>query len=169
MSSRRSPCTRIFSHVVSNAITLIIFGGALCGLVGPGIGIWVMLLSGALGNWVTALLRGPHHSAVGASTAVFGGLGALAAIQLVRRRHGAPISAWRAAAPMAAGLGLLGFLGTAPEADVLAHLFGFIIGVAAWVFVVVSMRALRERPGVQAALTVAAAGVIAASWGLAIT
>jgi len=157
-----------FAHVVSNAITLVIFGGALCSLVGPGVGLWVMLLSGALGNWCTALLRGPHYGAVGASTAVFGGLGALASIQLVRRREGAPISAWRAAAPMAAGLALLGFLGTAPESDVLAHLFGFTIG-AGLGFAVVRMSAVRDRRRLQRALTAAAAAVVALSWALAVT
>jgi rhomboid protease GluP len=157
-----------FLHIISNAITLVIFGSALCGLVGPGVGISVMLLSGAMGNWLTALLRGPHHNAVGASTAVFGGLGALATIQLVRRRAGAPISTWRAAAPLAAGLGLLGFLGTAPQADVLAHLFGFVVG-AGLGLVVVRLGDIRERALLQTGLAVATAAIVAASWVLAIT
>ena len=156
-----------FPHILSNAATLVIFGTALCGLVGAGIGIWLMLLSGAAGNWLTALLRGAPHSAVGASTGVFGGLGALAAIQLVRRRQGAAVSAWRAVAPMAAGLALLGFLGTAPQSDVLAHLFGFGIG-AGLGLLAVRLEHLRERAPLQVALAAAAAAVVVACWLLAV-
>ena len=154
-----------FGHILSNAATLMIFGSALCGLVGAGIGIWVMLLAGGLGNWLTALLRGPPHSAVGASTAIFGGLGALAAIQLLRRRHGA-VSTWRAVAPMAAGLGLLAFLGTAPQSDVLAHLFGFAIGAGLGPFAV-GLGGLGESQRVQAALVAAAAAVVLGCWMVA--
>lgn len=157
-----------FPHIVANAATLMIFGTPLCGLVGAGVGIWVLLLAGTAGNWLNAALRGAAHSAVGASTAIFGGIGALAAIQLIRRRRGAPVSALKAWAPLAAGLGLLGFLGTAPDSDVLAHLFGFAVGVllgpaalraAAW----------REHAALQLALSLAAALVVVACWIAAFT
>ena len=156
-----------FPHVLSNAVTMLIFGGALCGLVGAGTGAWLMLLSGAAGNWVTALVRGPPHSAVGASTAVFGAVGALAAIQLVRRRQGAGVPAWRVWTPIAAGLALLGFLGTAPESDVLAHLFGFAIGALLGVSAA-RARAWRQRAGLQLALAAAALLVVVACWVLAL-
>jgi membrane associated rhomboid family serine protease len=157
-----------FPHLVANAATLMIFGTALCGLVGAGVGIWVLLLAGTAGNWITALLHGSAHNAIGASTAIFGGIGALAAIQLIRRRRGARVSAWKAWAPLAAGLGLLGFLGTGPQSDVLAHLFGFAIGAllgppalraAAW----------RERHTLQLALSIAAGAAVVACWIAAFT
>ncbi len=156
-----------FPHILSNAVTLIIFGTSLCGVVGTGVGVWLMLLSGAAGNWLTAVLRGAPYSAVGASTGIFGAIGGLAAIQLVRRRRGVPVSAWRAWAPVAAGLGLLALLGTAPEADVLAHLFGFAVGAGLGV-VAIRVQPLRDRLGVQRALCGAAALVVIACWLLAV-
>ena len=107
-----------------------------------------MLLSGAAGNWLTAALRGAPHSAVGASTGIFGGIGGLAALELMRRRRGAAVSAWRAWAPIAAGLALLGFLGTSPQSDVLAHLFGFAVGALLGVSAF-ELQALRDRRGLQ--------------------
>jgi len=156
-----------FLHVLSNAVTVLIFGGALCSVVGAGVGVWLMLVSGAAGNWITALVRGPPHSAVGASTAVFGAVGSLAAIQLVRRRQGAPVAWWRVWAPIAAGLALLGFLGTAPESDVLAHLFGFAVGAVLGVSAT-RAQTLRQRTGLQTALSVAALLVVIACWLLAV-
>ncbi|MGH7785503.1 MAG: rhomboid family intramembrane serine protease, partial [Candidatus Binatia bacterium] len=39
-----------FPHVLGNAVVLLIFGTSLCALVGPGAGLWLMLLAGAGGN-----------------------------------------------------------------------------------------------------------------------
>ncbi|MDX2166931.1 MAG: rhomboid family intramembrane serine protease [Deltaproteobacteria bacterium] len=118
-----------FPHVLSNAIVLSIFGTALCRLVGPGVGLALILSSGAAGNLLNYAWRGAPHDAIGASTAIFGGLGALAAIRAVQLWRGAIASAWRAFAPVAAGLALLGMLGSSERSDVLAHLFGFGAGV----------------------------------------
>jgi rhomboid protease GluP len=119
-----------FPHVLSNAIVLIIFGTALCRLVGPGVGLALMLISGGAGNLMNYGWRGAPHDAIGASTAIFGGLGALAAVRAVQLWRGAIASAWRAFAPVAAGLALLGMLGSSTRSDVLAHLFGFAAGLA---------------------------------------
>lgn len=156
-----------FPHIVSNAVTLIIFGSGLCAILGTGIAVWLMLLSGAAGNWLTAWLRGAPYGAVGASTAIFGALGALAAVQVVRRRRGAALPTWRAWAPVAAGLGLLGFLGTSQESDVLAHLFGFGFG-AAFGMLAVRFESWRDRTAVQLTLAVAALGVVIACWIVAL-
>lgn len=157
-----------FPHILSNVATLLIFGTSLCGLLGTGVSVWVMLLSGAAGNWLTAALRGAPHSAVGASTGIFGAIGALAAVQLVLRRRGAQVSAWRAWTPIAAGLGLLGFLGTSPESDVLAHLFGFVCGAGLGV-VAIRAQPLRHRFAVQAALSLAALLVVIVCWLVAVS
>jgi membrane associated rhomboid family serine protease len=150
-------------HILGNAITLIIFGTSLCGALGAGAGLWLMLLAGALGNAMAAGLRGAPYSSVGASTSIFGAIGALAGIQLVRRRRGAAVSRWHIWAPIAAGLALLGLLGTSPEADVLAHLFGFIAGMLL-ALPATRLSSLRDHAAVQAALAIAAAGVVAGCW-----
>lgn len=152
-----------FPHVLANAIVLLIFGSSLCALVGPGAGLWLMLLSGAAGNALDVLLRGAPYRGIGASTAIFGALGALAAIRGAQRHAGAAVSAWRAWTPFAAALALLGMLGSSARSDVLAHLFGFLAGVAlGGGLQVAHPRPLRRRT--QAALVAAAVLVALACW-----
>jgi membrane associated rhomboid family serine protease len=119
-----------FPHLLGNTIALIVFGTALCGLVGPGVGLAILALAGVGGNLLTSVARGSAYSAVGASTAIFGGLGALAALQVMRRRRAITHTRWRTWTPLAAAIALLGILGGAAQSDVLAHLFGFGVGGA---------------------------------------
>jgi membrane associated rhomboid family serine protease len=69
---------------------------------------------------------------------------------------------------MAAGLALLGFLGTSPNSDVLAHLFGFAIGAVVGALIVL-VPDLRERRRLQAVLACTAAGVVIGCWLLALS
>ncbi|HSP99011.1 MAG TPA: rhomboid family intramembrane serine protease [Candidatus Dormibacteraeota bacterium] len=152
-----------FPHILSNAIALLIFGSSLCTLVGPGAGLWLLLLSGAAGNTINVLVRGTPYNGIGASTAIFGGLGALAAIRVVQRHRGAVVSPWRAWAPFAAGLALLGMLGSSARSDVLAHLFGFSVGVGLGA----ALEAWHPRPfapRLQVVLVAAAALAVLACW-----
>ena len=108
-------------HVAANAVALAVFVGAVSRRIGPGLAVWLAFGAGVAGNVLTALaLRGGHVS-VGASTAVFGALGTLSALQVPRR------SSW---ITLGAGAALLGLLGTGARADLLAHLLGFACGVA---------------------------------------
>ncbi|MFN8644984.1 MAG: rhomboid family intramembrane serine protease, partial [Candidatus Binatia bacterium] len=156
-----------FPHILANAIVLMIFGSSLCTLVGPGAGLWLLLLSGAAGNAINVLVRGTPYNGIGASTAIFGALGALAAVRVVQRHAGAAVSAWGAWAPFAAALGLLAMLGSSARSDVLAHLFGFTAGLALGG----ALEALHPRPfapRLQAVLVVAAALVVLACWAVAL-
>jgi membrane associated rhomboid family serine protease len=154
------------AHVAANAVACGIFGSALMRIVGPGLGIVLLLLSGAGGNLINALIRSSHHVAVGASTSIFGAVGALAGIQLTRRRR-ASASRWRSWAPLAAGIALLAWLGMSAESDVLAHGFGFLVGAGLGV---VLPRILPRPPQTrtQYVLALAAALTVAASWTLAL-
>jgi membrane associated rhomboid family serine protease len=117
-----------FVHVVSNAIGIAIFLGAVSSLLGPGIGCALVLLAGAGGNFINALVQGPPHLSIGASTSVFGAVGILGGLDMIRRRR-QTARRHRAWIPLAAGLALLGFLGTEGQhVDIWAHLFGFILG-----------------------------------------
>ena len=70
----------------------------------------------------------PEHRAVGASTAVFAALGAMAAYSW-RERLRLPQSRARRWGPLVAGVILLGWTGSAGEGtDVVAHLGGFVVG-----------------------------------------
>jgi membrane associated rhomboid family serine protease len=152
-----------FPHIFANAIVLLIFGSSLCTLVGPGTGLWLMLLSGTAGNLLNVFVRGTPYTGIGASTAIFGALGALAAVRVVQRRNGAAVSPWRAWAPFAGALGLLAMLGSSERSDVIAHLFGFLAGVGLGG----ALASLHPRPfarRVQMALVIAAALTVAAAW-----
>jgi len=153
------------AHVIGNAVALMVIGTGVCRELGPGLGLWLMLLAGTGGNALNAMLRGSPHGAVGASTAVFGAVGILGGLQ-VRRRSRRGGSARRVWAPFIAALGLLALLGTGPESDVLAHLFGFVVGT-----VLGSVAAARDAPlprTLQWSLLITAVAVVLACWWAAL-
>jgi rhomboid protease GluP len=145
-------------HLVANvgigAIVVTIVGWS----VGPGVGAWMLLLSGAAGNWLNALTYGTGHRSVGASTAVFGGIGALVGLAIVRGKR-------RPWIPLAAGLALLGLLGTSERADLRAHLLGFVAGVATGL-PIAPLPPIRSRP-IQWLLALGAVAAIVGCWMLA--
>ena len=156
-----------FPHVLGNTISLLLFGTALCALVGPGVGLWLALLAGTGGNLLNTALRGAPHSAIGASTAIFGVIGGLAAVRVMQRRRGADVSAWRAWAPLGAGIALLGLLGSSERSDVLAHLFGFGVGVGLGAATAAALPEPLERRW-QFILAGAAAVAVGLAWALAL-
>lgn len=104
--------------------------GHLCAQVVGGGAAWLGILgAGALGNLVNVWIQEGAHRSVGASTAVFGALGLLAALQW--RAWGQRRGGWllRLAPFLTAGA-LLGFLGTGgANTDVGAHITGMAAGV----------------------------------------
>ena len=121
-----------FSHVAGNALCLLVLGHAVCSLFGGGLGWLLILASGAGGNFAVAWLMQSGHVSVGASTASFGAIGILVAqrsMATYRRWHD-----WRSLwspvwLPLGSGLALLALLGTGPQSDLTAHLFGFVLGL----------------------------------------
>ena len=153
-------------HVVGNAIAGTIFIGAVCGALGIGLGAALVLVSGALGNFANALFHGSHHTSVGASTAIFGAVGILAAWSVAhRRRRGT--RGRRALAPIAAGLGLLAMLGASPRADLWGHFFGLAAGVLVCLAVAWSARR-PPGPGAQWLLGAATAATLLLCWSAAL-
>ena len=117
-----------FSHVMANAIASVLFLSAVYRALGSGLGCAQVLLAGTGGNLVNAVVQGAPHASVGASTAVFGALGLLVGLAVMRRRRSG-LRGRRVWVPVAAGLAVLGMLGTGGgRVDLLAHLFGFITG-----------------------------------------
>ncbi|MCZ6734007.1 MAG: rhomboid family intramembrane serine protease [Gammaproteobacteria bacterium] len=115
-------------HVLGNVIAGAIFLHIVCRAMGPGLGGLAVLMAGAGGNLVNAFFYGSLHISIGASTAVFGALGLMGGIGVVRRRRGGARGrhVW---VPIVAGLAILAMLGTAGErVDLLGHLFGFLVG-----------------------------------------
>jgi rhomboid protease GluP len=115
-----------WAHLSSNLAIGGIFVIFLCRELGSGLAWSLLLSAGILGNLVNAFVQSPGHSSVGASTAVFGAVGILAALSLVRYRHQLQ---HRWPLPVAAALALLALLGTeGKNTDLGAHLFGFVYG-----------------------------------------
>jgi len=87
-------------------------------------------MSGVVGNLMNAVWHLTVYRSLGASTAVMGALGILAATQLVMNQARGPtakaVVTW---APLVAGAALLGMFGASPTSDLHAHGFGFVEGV----------------------------------------
>ena len=114
-------------HLLGNLLIGGTFILLLCRAVGSGLGWSLLLASGTVGNLLNASVQLLTHRSVGASTAVFGAVGLLAAIHLLDDR-----GRWRHRwyLPLAAALALLALLGSEGEnTDIGAHLFGFACGV----------------------------------------
>lgn len=150
-------------HLLGNMVGLAIFGSAVCGIAGPGVGMLMIAASGILGNLFNALLHQSHHLSVGASTAVFGAVGILVVYQIRHRVKQGDGWGWRTFLPLGAGLALLGFLSAGPRTDLTAHLLGMLAGgVIGGVYAVVGRRP--APPWAQAACTLVLLGIFAAAW-----
>ena len=154
-------------HLVSNLALGGLFIVWLCRDLGSGLAWSLLLGSGILGNLANAWLQTSDHSSVGASTLVFGAVGVLAALSLVRyRRHRKK----RWALPVAAALALLALLGTeGKNTDLGAHLFGFGFGIGLGL-AAEYLAGRYGRPGrrLNALLALASAMVVVAAWWAAL-
>jgi len=139
------PFTALFlhsdaGHLAGNLASGVVFGALVSRSLGP-LRAWFLILAcGTLGNILTSLLNYPQpFISLGASTAVFAALGILTGLGFtisLRQQSG---RSWaRVAAPVLAGLVLLGWLGGGgpnTNTDVLGHAFGFGSGLISGVIV----------------------------------
>lgn len=118
------------THLLGNLVFGMVFLMALAQITGTGLAFLAMIAAGTFGNAVNVFLHSPAHTAIGASTAIFAALGVLAALQQMRRADRA-LFTMRSLAPLAGGVTLLVFLGLSGEnTDILAHILGFLSGIA---------------------------------------
>jgi rhomboid protease GluP len=123
-------------HIAGNIAYGAVFGMLVSKSIGPWKGWAMILLAGTAGNAITSWVTYPEaFTSIGASTAVFGALGTLSGIGIVENFREEVRMPWvRVAAPLVAGVALLGMQGgAAPGAgvDVLGHVFGFCAGLVA--------------------------------------
>jgi rhomboid protease GluP len=149
-------------HLLSNMAGMAIFGTAVCGIMGRGLGWFMILLSGISGNFINAAFLETGHLSIGASTAIFGAIGILAGHRFLERFRlpGQRMKAWL---PLAGGMALLGFLGSGAHTDLTAHLFGFLSGLGLAIIRGVFFKQPVTDSG-QNAFMVLFAGVLAAAW-----
>lgn len=157
-----------WAHVVANAATGIFLLTVLGRSVGIGVAFALAILAGACGNIVNALLRSAPHVSVGASTAVFGMVGILSGLSIVRRleRHE---EIRRIALPVAGALGILAMIGTAGDrVDLWAHLFGLLAGLPIGIGTALCLHRPPRFVG-QALAAAVTASAIVWSWHLALS
>ena len=114
-------------HLTGN----IIFGGIiitrLAHLLSSGPAWFLIIVSGAIGNLINALVHGQNHHSIGFSTSVFAALAILSVTTMALQTR----YSWRRwPLPLMAGCALLALMGTSGEqTDLGAHLFGFFSGI----------------------------------------
>jgi membrane associated rhomboid family serine protease len=150
------------AHVVGNMVAVALFGGAVCATTGTGAGWLMILVCGASGNLINAVVHASGHLSIGASTAVFGSVGMLCAseaVNAVKTGRG-----WkRSLMALGAGFALLAFLGASERSDLGAHLFGFLSGLVVGT-VYRLWRASRLGKRMQILCGVIAAGIVGLAW-----
>lgn len=165
------------SHVLGNVISGTIFGAAVQRRLGPGGAALAILTSGVLGNVANAIahhaMGNGDHRSIGASTAVFGAIGILAATQVAldhQHAQGQKRSWMDIAAPVVGGLALLGALGASPQSDLGAHLFGLLGGLIVGLSVSLFLRKTKplSRPWLQIALGVLTVAICFGVWRFAV-
>ena len=154
------------AHLVANSLFGAVFGLFVGRYLGSGLGWLLVLLAGASGNLVNALVQPAGFRSVGASTATFAALSLVGAF-VWRRGY---LRGWdwrRRFAPVFGGIALLAYTGFGGEnTDVLAHVFGFASGLLIGLVVGgVDVRRLPE--ALQGVCGAAALGLVAWGWMLA--
>ncbi len=166
------------AHLFGN----ILFGGLfmipLCRRAGLGLGIFLTVSGGALGNLANAMLRPAFFISQGFSTSVFAAVGALTALSAwdaLRHSPGTTQAVFRRAMPpLAAGLALLALLGgsEAKETDFAAHILGLGCGAAlGFSLGTATLKLEQKRPhlslALQSGLFVLVPALFALAWRLA--
>jgi membrane associated rhomboid family serine protease len=117
-------------HFAMNASLGIALLGFTMGAFGTGLGLLAAYLAGAGGNIATWLILSGNHRSLGASGMVMGCVGLLAAQSLLPGRNAGP-NHWKYVfGGVICGAMLFMLLGLDPQSDVLAHLGGFVGGLA---------------------------------------
>ena len=151
-------------HIAANLVFGVVFGLLAGGALGGGVAWLAIVIAGALGNLVNAIVQAPTHTSIGASTAVFAALGMIVAHAL--RSWGSesekPLKRW---SPLIGGILLFAYTGVGGErTDVLAHVTGFLAGMSIGWFGCRLPQDWLASGNVQKWSALAALGIVTAAW-----
>jgi len=113
-------------HLAGNLAGLLIFGAPFISLAGFGVGPFMLLFAGTLGNLINAHFYKTAHLSIGASTAIMGAAGLLVAFQVTCKQKPFRLNNIM---PVFAGMVLVAMFSQGERTDVWAHIFGFICGL----------------------------------------
>jgi len=113
-------------HLAGNMVGILIFGAPFISLAGFGVGPFMLLFAGTLGNLFNAHLYKTAHLSIGASTAVMAAAGFLVAFQVMQKKKPLRLNNLM---PVFAGALIVGMLSQGERTDVMAHVFGFLSGL----------------------------------------
>jgi membrane associated rhomboid family serine protease len=114
-------------HLVGNCVIGGFLVHLLCKSIGSGLGWFLLITCGILGNLFNILLRDQAHHSVGFSTSIFAAIGLFSGLQLL---IGTRMRLKKLLVPLGAGVALLAMLGSEGErTDLGAHFFGFACGL----------------------------------------
>lgn len=155
-------------HLLSNLAFGVVTSLLVAQLLGSGLGWLAILLAGAFGNALSAAFHDADHSAIGASTAIFGALGILSGYARTTR-----VVPWRGGlrrlAPLGAGIMLLAFLGFGGErTDVGGHVAGFVVGALIGITLAHAAGRVPDGARAQQIYGAAACSLFALAWLLAL-
>jgi rhomboid protease GluP len=156
------------SHLASNVVFGTVFGLLVAQMFGSGLGWLAILVAGAAGNALNALIQPGGHTAIGASTAVFAAVGILSGVMWRRKRYrrARGLRRWT---PLAGGVMLLVYLGLGGErTDVGSHVAGFAMGVLGGVMLAQVSDRLPQSACAQRVLGATAALLFATAWAFAL-
>ena len=158
------------THLLGNLVFGTFFSLQLARITGSGLAWLAMVAAGMAGNVINALVQSSTHTSIGASTALFAGIGLLAALRQYEKTGNAVAKTLRAWAPLAGGFMLLAFLGFSGErTDIFAHIFGFLAGLAGGWWLGRQDRDWRASDRFQVQCAMAAAWIVGIAWTLAVT
>ena len=153
------------AHLTANVTTGIVFLGLAMGCHGAGTALLLSLCGGALGNVASLALHDAPFRSLGASGMVMSALGLLTAHSLMFSRH-EKRAVWIGRGVIASCL-LVVLLGLSPESDVLAHLGGFVAGIALGILAV-RHRNIFARRWFNALSVIICAALVVIVWLLAL-
>ncbi len=155
-------------HLLSNCI----LGGFLLHyffqITGNGIGLFLMLVTSVLANYLNVKLHGTGHMFVGFSTSIFSVIGMLCTMNFVVKTDRPVLHLFM---PVMAGLALLALLGSeGPRTDLGSHLFGLLCGLIAGNLIrMPGFSKLRTSFALQTFLGATSLAVFYCSWLLALS
>ena len=127
-------------HLVGNMASMLIFGAPVITLSGFGVGPFMLLFAGTLGNLINAHLYKTAHLSIGASTAIMGAAGLLVTFQIMQKAK--PIH-FNNLMPIFAGIVLIAMFSQGENTDIWAHVFGFFSGLGSGIIFFPLNRTLR--------------------------